>query len=118
MTNFAKLKNMSVTELAEWLDEYGQFDGAPWNNWFNKSYCENCESIKLNYEDSKNKLGIEPLSLDLTCECAYCECNDHCRFFPNIEGIPDNKEVIELWLIEEAQNDSETVIELRKSAHD
>ena len=101
MTNFKRIQSMSVEELATWLDEHGQFDTAPWTLWFNDRYCNNCESIELNYEDSRNKIGIEPLSY-LTCECAFCEINDHCRFFPKIDGIPSNKEMIEMWLIEEA----------------
>ena len=105
MTNFKRIQSMSVEELAAWLDENGQFDTAPWSIWFNDRFCNNCESIELNYEDSKNKLGIELFSYEGAAECAYCECNDHCRFFPNIEGIPGNKEVIEMWLIEEAENE-------------
>ena len=105
MTNLETFKTMSLEELADWLDKYGQFDGAPWATWFNDRYCENCEAIELNYEDAKEKLGIEVFSLDLTAECGFCECNDHCKFFPNIKGIPSNKEVIEMWLIEETENE-------------
>ena len=102
MTNFKHIQSMTVDELAKWLDKYGQFDQSPWANWFNNQYCKNCEPIKLNYEDSKNKLNIEPLSY-LTIECAFCECNDHCRFFPEIDGIPSNLETIKMWFIEEAK---------------
>ena len=105
MTNLEKFKAMSLGELTEWLDEQGQFDDAPWTHWFDSRYCQNCEPIKLNYEDAKEKLGIELFSWDLTTGCAFCECNDHCKFFPNIKGIPSNKEIIEMWLIEEAENE-------------
>ena len=105
MTNFKRIQSMSVEELAAWLDEHGQFDGSPWNNWFNGRYCENCEPIELKYEDSKQKLGITPF-YDETLECGYCECHDHCKFFPNIKGIPSNKEVLEMWLIEEVGNEN------------
>ena len=117
MNNFEHLKAMTVEELAMWLDENGMFDDSPWNDWFNKKFCEKCESIELEYEDSKTILGIEPLSLDLTSECAYCECHDHCRFFPEIKDIPDNRKVIEMWLTEEAENDGETATKLRSPAH-
>ena len=105
MTNFKRLQTMTVDQLADWLDEHGQYDDAPWTHWFDKRYCQNCEPIELKYEDSKTTLGIEPLSCDLTSECSYCECHDHCKFFPNIKGIPSNKEVLEMWLIEEEENE-------------
>lgn len=105
MTNFKRLQTMTVDQLAAWLDENGIFDNSPWNDWFNKRFCENCESIELNYEDSKDKLGIELFSYEGAAECAYCECHDHCRFFPEIKDIPDNRKVIEMWLIEEAENE-------------
>lgn len=117
MTNFKRLQTMTVDQLADWLDENGMFDGSPWNDWFNKSFCEKCEPIELNYEDSKTILGIEPLSCDLTSECAYCECHDHCRFFPEIKDMPDNRKVIEMWLIEEVENDSETITRVCSAAH-
>lgn len=105
MTNFKRLQTMTVDQLAAWLDKNGIFDGSPWNDWFNKRFCESCESIELKYEDSKTILGIEPLSLDLTSECSYCECYDHCRFFPSLKEIPSNKEIIEMWLLEEVENE-------------
>lgn len=104
-SNFETLKKMSLEDFTKWLDENGMFDGSPWNEWFNKNFCEKCEAIELKYEDSKTILGIEPLSYDLTSECAYCECHDHCRFFPEIKDMPDNRKVIEMWLIEEAANE-------------
>ena len=104
-SNFETLKKMSLEDFTKWLDENGMFDGSPWNNWFNKRFCENCESIELKYEDSKTILGIKPLSYDLMSECAYCECHDHCRFFPEIKDMPDNRKIIEMWLIEEAENE-------------
>lgn len=101
--NYDEFKAMSLEELAEWLDENGMFDGAPWSDWFTKCYCDNCESIKINYRDAEKKLGINVCSYDLTCECAYCELEDKCRFFPEFEDVPDNKEIIKLWLQEEAK---------------
>jgi hypothetical protein len=102
MTNFEQLQSMTVEELTMWLDEHGQFDGSPWTEWFGRNYCDKCESIKCKYVDAKEKLGISSLSYSSEVECAYCELNDHCKFFPQIEGIPDNKEVIKMWLNKEA----------------
>lgn len=108
MTNFKHLQTMSVDQLADWLDKNGMFDGSPWNDWFNKRFCENCESIECKYEVSKEKLGIEPLFKGNTIECAFCELADdagvkRCRFFPELDDIPDNKKAIEMWLIEEVE---------------
>ena len=108
MTNFKYIQSMNVEELAAWLDENGMFDNSPWQNWFSNRYCENCESIKVTYEDSLKKLGLEPLFHDCTTECAFCELEDEsgvkrCRFFPELDDVPDNRKVIEMWLIEEAE---------------
>ena len=42
MTNFAKFKIITVDELADFLDEFGQFDGSPWTEWFGRNYCDKC----------------------------------------------------------------------------
>lgn len=105
MTNFAKFKIITIDELADFLDEFGQFDGSPWMEWFGRHYCDKCESIKCKYVEAEEKLGISPLLFSGEVDCAYCELNDHCKFFPHIKGIPDNKEVIKMWLNEEADHD-------------
>ncbi len=106
MTNFKRLQTMTIDELAEWLDENGMFDNSPWSEWFNKTYCDKCESIKCKYVDAEEKLGFTPYifgSYSGDLECAYCELEKKCRFFTDLEDIPDNKKVIEMWLIEEAE---------------
>ena len=100
---------MTVDELAEWLDENGMFDNSPWSEWFNKRYCENCESIEINYDDSIKKLGLEPLFHGCTTECAFCELEDEsgvkrCRFFPELDDVPDNLKTIKMWLQEEIKD--------------
>lgn len=105
MTNFEQLQSMTVEELATWLDEHGQFDSSPWMEWFSRVYCDKCESIKCKYVDAEEKLGISPLSYSGEVDCAYCELNDHCKFFPQVKGIPDNKDVIKLWFNEEVDHD-------------
>lgn len=110
MTNFKRLQTMTIDELAEWLDKNGSFDVSPWSEWFGKTYCDKCESIKCRYADAEEKLGFTPYifgSYNGDLECAYCELADEsgvkrCRFFPELDDVPDNKEVIEMWLIEEA----------------
>ena len=108
MTNFKHLQTMTIEELATWLDENGMFDNSAWSNWYNKRYCENCESIECKYEGSKEKLGIESLFEDSIIECAFCELADEsgvkkCRFFQELDDVPDSKKIIELWLQEEAE---------------
>lgn len=94
MTNFDKLKAMTVDEFAEWLDKHGEFDNLPWSRWWDSHYCKNCESIKL-----KTKIGdTEHIS-----EASYCEVNDKCRFFPDQAEIPDCKQMVQTWLEAEAE---------------
>lgn len=107
MTNLEKIKDMDIDTLAAWLDENGMFDGSPWLNLFNEKYCEKCESIECSYVDAKEKLGLTPF-YDESFECAYCELADEngvkrCRFFPELDDVPDNKEMIKMWLNEEAE---------------
>lgn len=109
MTNIQKIKNMSVDELADWLDKNGSFDDSPWLQAFTEKYCEKCESIKIKYEEAQEKLGFSLYDFyDCESECAYCELADEsgvkrCRFFPELDDIPDNKEIIKMWLEKETE---------------
>ena len=91
MTNYEQHVSFSLEELAEWIAEYGQFDGSPWMTWFNETYCNKCESIKCRYPDGKRDF-----------ECAYCEWEKKCRFLPELKEPPSCKEIITLWLKENA----------------
>ena len=86
-TVFDKSKSMNIDELAEWIDKHGEFDGSPWMSWFDEKYCKKCESIMCKYEDGTREFP-----------CSYCELNDNCKFFPNLDSIPDNKMIIKMWL--------------------
>ena len=106
MTNFNRLQTMTIDEFAEWLDKNGSFDDSPWLNSFNEKYCSKCESVEISYENVKEKLGLEPW-FGHTTECAFCELADEagikrCRFFQELDDVPDNFEMIKLWLNEEA----------------
>ncbi len=94
MTNFERFTSMTISELADFLDEYGQFDGSPWMEWFNENYCSKCESIKCKV-DEKNAFFPGH-----TIDCAYCELENKCKYFPALKDIPDNKIIIEMWLEE------------------
>ena len=103
MTNFEYLKSMSFEELAEWFDKNGCFDDSPWLNSFVEKYCNRCASIELNCEDAQEKLDIE-LWLSCGTECDFCELEPKkCRFFPELDSIPDNKEIVKMWLQEVAE---------------
>jgi hypothetical protein len=95
---------MDLDQLTEWLDKNGMFDNSPWLNSFTEKYCSKCESIKCKYADAEEKLGFY---LYARCsgevECVYCELYNRCRFFENLEDVPDNKEMIKMWLEEEAK---------------
>ena len=90
MTNFEKLKSMNEEEISKFLDSLVNIDDNPWIVWFNKRYCKNCEAIR-------SYAQIPDIYYDST----YCEVNGNCRYFQDKDDIPDNKEMIELWLASE-----------------
>lgn len=103
MNNFEFIKSLSIDELAEWLDKHGNFDSSPWSDWFAKKYCDNCESIKCKYKYTEKALGFSPYSYSSyggDIECAYCELENKCRFFPDLDETPDNLTTIKMWLKE------------------
>jgi hypothetical protein len=100
MTNFEHHQSLSLDELALWFHKHGQFDGSPWMTWFNDNYCSKCESVKCKYIDAEHKLGIKPFYKH-DIECAYCELEKQCKFFPDMDDIPDNLDIIKMWLSQE-----------------
>ena len=87
MTNFDKLKNMSVDDFANWLNNHGHFEESPWMSWFDDNYCKKCEAIICRCESGKREI---PMS--------WCELNDYrCKFFP-AEKTMGNLEIIKAWL--------------------
>lgn len=96
-TMFDKLKLMTIDEFSDWLYEHGMVDGSPWMNWFDKTYCSKCESIKCSYTDAVEKLDLDPFD-DRPIVCAYCEIEHKCKYFPDMEELPGMKYIIKLWL--------------------
>ena len=94
MTVFENIKQMNMDALTDWLDELNSVDFAPWIQWYNKTYCQNCETVTANVQ-----------YLMKTCECAWCEIHGKCRFFLDLNDIPDGKQMIKLWLESEHEND-------------
>ena len=103
MNNFEKLKAMSVEDLAAWLDKNGIIDNSPWLEDFNNKYCANCESIMCKYEDIKGSIGFQPYFSERGIECAYCEIYKKCRYFEDMDEVPDGKEMVRLWLNSEVE---------------
>ena len=95
MNNFKYLQTMSRQKLAEWLDENGQFDNSPWMLWFDRTYCKNCPAVICIYEDSNREFPA-----------AWCEVNGgKCKFFPEMDRVPDSLETIKLWLETDIENE-------------
>ena len=89
MNNWTKLKNMSIDELAAWLDEHLMFDDSPHMQWFVANYCDKCDPIE---KECDGYFGTRK------CEFAYCELELKCRCFPDMPKVPNNLETIKLWL--------------------
>lgn len=102
MTNFEKFKLMNIEELSEWLTQYGQFENSPWINWWNETYCKNCDT-EITYVINP-KTGIKS---DKPSECTWCEIHNKCRYFQELDEVPDIKEMIKMWLENNVGTDME-----------
>lgn len=87
MTNYENLKTKNIHELLKWLREYWDSDTTPWTEWFDKTYCKNCEGVIARVPDYHNK----------EMEFGYCELYDKCRFFEDM-NMDDEDRIINLWL--------------------
>ena len=96
MTNFKHLQSMSIDELAEWLDENGMWDYSPWSQWFDCTYCKNCEDVKKECEFNGHYTEMR---------FAWCEIHNRCKFFPDHDEVPDCNEIIKIWLESEAADE-------------
>ena len=102
MTNFDRLKAMSLEELTEFLNVNGMYDNSPWMDWWDKHYCYCCKPVIIPHLEAKETLGID--SFDDCVEAAYCEVYDKCKYFLDLEELPTSKDIIKLWL--EATDDT------------
>lgn len=90
MNNYEKISSMTVDELAEYLNDRWTYDDDPSIEWWNRKYCSICEPIieHVTMCDYETEMGF-----------SYCELNNgKCKFFPELEEIPDSKQIMELWL--------------------
>lgn len=89
MNNYDNIMSKNIDELVDWLDEFMSVDNAPWYLWWDKNYCNKCEPEIVYYESDKGRIPIE---------CSWCELEKKCKFFPELDEIPDNKQIIKMWL--------------------
>lgn len=87
MIRFEQFKQMDIDELAVWLDKYGSYDNSPWLNDFNEKYCSQCDTIMCKYPDSNVELYI-----------SWCETEGYCKYFPELDNIPDGEQTAKMWL--------------------
>lgn len=94
MTIFENLKIKNIDEVAEWMSENCSSDDSPWWEWWDKHYCKKCESISCFVP----AFGRE-------ADCTWCELNDNkCKFFPDMGEMPNEKEIVRMWLESECEN--------------
>lgn len=103
MTNLEKFQQIttSVNKFADWIDKHCFYDNTPWMDWWDKNYCDKCESIILSADECKELTGIEPLFAS-NLECAYCEVYHKCKYFPDLEETPSMKDIVKMWLAAES----------------
>ena len=91
MTVLEKIKTKNINELVDWIDEYFAFDTAPYWRFFDENYCNKCDGVIANEGE------------DDEMELAYCEAHGNCRFFKDMDKIPDSKQIIKMWLLSECE---------------
>ena len=94
MKVFDTIKSKDIDELAKWLDEYETSDFSPWIEWWDKNYCQKCDSIITYVSYLKRE-----------AECSWCEVNNKCKFFDNLDETPSNEQIIKMWLESEIDNE-------------
>lgn len=92
MTVFENIKSKNIDELAEWLDSHFHNVYTPWEEWWDENYCSKCPPVKAHCVDCNKELDF-----------GWCELNDGCKFCPDLNDVPDNKQVIKLWLESEVK---------------
>ena len=86
MTIFEKIKSKDIDEFVDWIDEYFNFDSAPYWKWWDGNYCSKCKAVIQTNDEGRES------------EYAYCEVHGNCQFFKDACDIPNNKQTIKMWL--------------------
>lgn len=79
LTNFEKLKNLSMEEMAEFLSEQMALEGTVYDQWMVDTFCNNCPDVE-GYDGS-------PVT--------FCEMNEDCPY--GLCNISD-KDLVMRWL--------------------
>lgn len=86
MTIFEKINSMNIDEMASWLSCLSYYDDTLWLSWWEDTFCKDCYAEMVQIEEGK------------WIPCTWCELNDKCRCFPEIDDIPSDEDVIRMWL--------------------
>ena len=66
LSNYGKIGQMDIYEMADFLDSISEYEGTPWAKWFQESFCDKCKVIEKDGEKfSRCELGYE----DSLCAC-------------------------------------------------
>lgn len=98
MRAFDYLKSKSIDELTDWFDKNFISLATPWWEWWNKNYCNKCEAEVVLDDNGYDR------------DYGYCELNDKCKYFQDMECVPDCKQVIKMWLESECNTEDENEI--------
>lgn len=79
LSNFEKLKNLSIEEMAEFLSGQMALEGTVYDQWMVDTFCNNCPEVE-DYDGS-------PVS--------FCEMNEDCPY--GLCNISD-KDLVMRWL--------------------
>ena len=101
MNVFEKFITSDIDTLVMWFDKYSQVNDSHWMNWWDENYCDKCESIVLPTEEYRSIFGCSSYADTMTC--GYCELKGKCKFFPDLDAVPDNKDIIKMWLESEVK---------------
>lgn len=79
LTNFEKLKNLSMEEMAEFLSDQMALEGTVYDQWMTDTFCNNCPEVE-GYNGSS---------------ASFCEMNEDCPY--GLWNISD-KDLVMRWL--------------------
>ena len=93
-------KDMTVQELAKFLDSVHDYDSSPWISYFQKEFCDKCEPI---IATAPGSWSFEP---EKEYEFAPCELINEDGTHNNPCGYANCKtvELVKLWLNSEVEN--------------
>lgn len=79
LSNFEKLKNLSMEEMAEFLSDQMALEGTIYDQWMVDTFCNNCPEVE-GYDGS---------------QASFCEMNEDC---PYGLYLISNKDLVMRWL--------------------